>query len=139
MIEAAGHYGNGPSLQRRVVGRCVDTARQARDDDIALVSQVGGEKLRHAAPGRRGVAGTYDAHCSLAAQRGTTHHGQQRWWAGDVAQMGRVVRIVDRNKPRADRLGARDLVFSFVETGNSHLLAAAAPGQVGQGVQRRFG
>ena len=139
-VEAAGNRGDRmPGPQRAVVGRRVDAAGEAGDDDQCM-REVGGEVLRHVLAVGRGVAAADQGHGASRQQRGIAQNGQN---GGRIVQQGeqrRVVGLGREDQPRTEPANG----FQFAgRIGNGRdrgrRLPSTGARKGGQRIQRRGG
>jgi hypothetical protein len=138
-VDAAGHRGDGAGGQGGGMGGGVDAARQARDDDEARLTEIGGERAGHAQAERGGVAGAHEGDHRPGKEVGPAAEPQERRRIGDVGQGCGVVgrAVADKPGPGAragGKFGAHDAFGAGVVA-----LQAGGACHIGQGRKRGAG
>ena len=137
-VDAARRAADRAAVHRPVVSRGVDAPGKAGHDDQSLLAKVVRQSPRKAAGGRRGVAGADDRHGLPLEKREIALGDEQRRRVLHLAQQARVKRLAEHQISAAELLDPGDLALGLVAAGQPRRLAAAAPGEVGHGGERRL-
>ena len=117
--------------------RAVDSAREARDDGEARLAQRACEIARQLDHRRAGIARTDHGDARVRSQREVAAKGQDRRCPVDLAQQGRIVRLIVEEVFGARAPHRIDFAFDTLARGRLIALPAAFA-DIGQGLQRRI-
>ncbi len=100
-VDAAGDHADGATVQRAVMRRRIDPARQSGDDHRALAAEVMGQTPREAAGSGRCVARPDDCNRHAVEQIEPALGDQQRRRIVQLGQQPRVEPLAKRHVTRA--------------------------------------
>ena len=138
-VDAAGDYRDRPGPDRAVMGGGVDAAGEAGDDDGAGIAQLERELAGEAAGGGRGVARPDHRHRLPFEQGGVALRDQRRRRVFDLGEQGGIEPLAEKEVAGAELRDPLDLALDLADAGEPGRAAAAAGGEVGNGVDRRLG
>ena len=141
-VDAAGDHGDGAAgaaAERAHVRGRVDPAGKAGDDGGTVFGQVQRQRARETTRRRRGVARADHRHRQPGHKRRVAAHDQCR---GRVLRLGEqrgIVRLAQEQVARTQPRYRRPLAVDARRGGDRRRRSTAAPGKVGQRVERGEG